>query len=104
VALSKLDVERPADGSRGALNGVELDFVIVGIEQSVELGAAGFHALRHRVFAELLRGHALGDLPGEDALDGLTRGFIADSFLLEEVIERRPDVCVFSGWGFSFHD
>jgi hypothetical protein len=49
--LSELDVKLAADRSSRALDGVELHLVVFRIEQPVDLRAASFHALGHRVFA-----------------------------------------------------
>jgi hypothetical protein len=55
---------RHADGVRGMIEVCNVHRGVLGVEQSVDLRAAGSHPLRHRRFADFHRPGVLG-VPGE---------------------------------------
>ncbi len=71
----------------GADDCAEGDGVVFGIEQAVELGAAGLHFLRQRGFAQALFLHQRAQLAGDHALEGAGGGLGEDAFLFEEAVK-----------------
>jgi hypothetical protein len=69
--LRQFDAQHAANSARGAAQRVERDRCHVGIEQPVELPAAGLHARRHGALGQALLLHGLGELLGNDFLDGV---------------------------------
>lgn len=58
----------------------------------VQRGSAGVHAGGKPRFGELLGFHFLGDLPGDDALEGHGGHLFQHGFLLQEVVKAAADV------------
>ena len=75
---------------------------VVGVEEAVELGAAGAEFCGHSAFGLLLAGHFLLELPGEDALDGGGFDFAPVAFVIEEVVECGAAVWVESELGHGW--
>ena len=73
------------------LQGVQGHRGVRGVEQAVELGAAGGHVARHRGPDEVGRLHLLLDLPGEQLLQRLGLDLLADALLVEKIVEGRTD-------------
>ena len=80
------------------------------IEQAIERSPAGVHAFRQFGFRDPLQLHFLGNLPGDDALQGYGRGILKHRFFLEEFIEAAAKVLfshahlLFNSFSFSQPD
>jgi len=72
---------------------VSQEFLVAGrVEKSIEGGAAGVHALGYLRFGEVLVGHFLRYMAGEDALDGDGGDFFVGALFAEPVVEAASDV------------
>src|SRR5258708_7284505 len=65
--------------------------VVVRVEQAVELGTAGLHALGEHGLGEVVLAHDAVELTRNDALDGLARDLLVEALFLQEVVERRAN-------------
>ncbi len=92
--LHEFDADGAADGGGGALDGVELDAVVLGIEQAIEVGAAGLHALGHGGLGDFLLLHFLLNLPGKDAFEGVSVGLGGETFFAQEGLKGGADVSI----------
>jgi hypothetical protein len=59
------------------------------IEQTIERGAAGAHALGHGLLGQSLRVHRLAHLARQNPLDGYR---LEDSFFRQKTVEGRADM------------
>src|SRR5215469_16645574 len=74
---------------RSTLQRLDRYVALVRVEDAVHLGAAGVHQVGEARLGNTFALHLLGKLPGDDALDRGGGCFLADAFLVEEVLERR---------------
>ena len=95
--LRQFDLELAAQCQGDLLQKLERDGGVVGREQEVERGGAGFHAARQLRAGDAAALHLALKLPRDHALEraGLTPG--QQSVLLEEVVEIRTEVLAFHG-------
>lgn len=76
-------------------HGVEGDRGVIGIEQAIDTGAAGFQTLGHGRFADLLAGHRFFQFVGKLELDRRGAAFFQDAIGLEEIFELRSHMFLF---------
>ena len=95
--LNQNELEAATNSGCRSLHCVKLDFVVLRVEQFVEVGAACAHAPRHFDLGDALLLHGLFDLPREDALDRVVGCVFLKPLGFEEIIERRANV------GIAFH-
>jgi hypothetical protein len=84
--LDEHKAQAAADCGCGAFYCVELDFTVLGVEETVEVGAAGSHAASHCGLGEGHVAHGGFYLPGQDALDGVVGGVFGEALFLQEVV------------------
>src|SRR3989338_5261065 len=80
--------------SSGTSQGVQSEAGIGFIQQPVECCTAGMHLFRHHGFRELLNGHLLLDLPGDEALYGNRRCFFQQRFFFKKIVKTAAYVLV----------
>ncbi len=74
-----------------ARQGFELDFSVFRVQQPVKLAAAGFHALGHGAFGQLLFLHFLGQMPRKHPLYGNRLRLRIGALLAQKIVEARAD-------------
>jgi hypothetical protein len=84
----KFQPELAADGHGGALESVQGNTRVGGIEQTVECSTAGLHADGHGRLGEAILLHGGFDLIGEDLFDGLFLALFQDALFGQKVIKR----------------
>src|SRR3954466_1635861 len=62
------------------------------VEETIELGPACAHALRHRLLADALLPHRLGELPSDHPLYGGGLNLLEQTLILQEAVEGRTTV------------
>jgi hypothetical protein len=85
--LLKADTQALAQDFGGPVERMKRDAGVVGIQESVDLRAAGVHPARQLGLVELPRGHLALHLPGDDALDRSLVDLVEDALLFEETLE-----------------
>lgn len=55
--LNQQQAHAAAEDRGGSFDGIELDFIVFGVEEPVEMSAAGAHAAGHLGFGEALLGY-----------------------------------------------
>jgi hypothetical protein len=83
----ELEAKLPTHGHRGALQSVQRDTGIAGIEQAIKGAAARLHSRCHGSFCETFFLHRGFDLIRQDLLDGLFFTFAKYSLFGQEFIE-----------------
>jgi hypothetical protein len=74
----------------GALKTLDRRATVVGIEQAVDLRAAGFHERSHALLGDLSFFHLAGKLARDHGFDRGGRDFFADAFLIQPTFETGP--------------
>src|SRR5208283_2664054 len=85
-----------------ALHGVKLYFIVLGVQQLVQMSAAGSHAPRHLCLGDALLAHGLFHLPCQHPLNGVVGRVLVKSLFLEKVIQGRADVRILAHRSTSF--
>jgi hypothetical protein len=78
----------------GALEAFNGGVAVVGIEDAVELRAAGVHQFRHPLLGQLLFLHLGSELMCDDGLDGGNRHLLPDAGLIQPASRLDP-ICGF---------
>ena len=81
----------PAHRLRRSGKSAERHRLVLGIEKTIKLGAAGFHARREFGLGDFLAPHQFGKLPRQYAFDRARGRIFIDAVLFQEVIEGRAD-------------
>ena len=85
-----------------ARGGAEGHGLIVGVQQPVELGTAGFHAFREARPGQVLVVHQRVELPRDHPLDRARGDLFMEALLFQEIVERRSDPCFRPGHAICF--
>src|SRR6266853_2114334 len=65
--------------------------LVVRVEQAIELGTAGLHALGKHGLGEVVLAHDAVEPTRNDPLDGLGRDLLVKALFLQKVVKRRTD-------------
>ena len=87
--LHQLQADFAPNRASGLLERGERYAVVLGIEQTIQSGAAGVHSLGHFSLRYILFLHRGFDLPRQNALDGGRGCLLVDALLAEPTIEGR---------------
>src|SRR6516165_6948438 len=79
------------DGFGGTRERAESNGFVLGVQESIKLCAARFHAFGKLSLRDPLVRHQSIKLTSDHAFDRARGHFCMDTVLLEELIERRPD-------------
>src|SRR5207248_5261981 len=89
ACLYQLHPQMPAHRLRRSGKSAERHRLVLGIEKTIKLGAAGFHARREFGLGDFLAPHQFGRLPRQYAFDRARGRIFIDAVLFQEVIEGR---------------
>lgn len=75
----------------GLDKGIELHAIVLGVEQTAELGGACLYPARHLRLGNVLRGHFMLDLKRDGPFDGRGNHVVMNAFVAQRAFEGLAD-------------